>query len=207
MASTRWSENPWIWRISFKHIVDTSAPMVKERPILFKAEMVRAILEGRKTQTRLVMAHPHITDADRFAFDAERGEWELGECHQGPTAHVGWLRCPFGKPSDRLWVKESWAPHPETQEDGCIYRATDPGWDDNDCGVRWRPSIHMPRELCRLVLEVTDVRVEKLQSISEEDAKAEGVEMANGHPVLGALIGAGPSHREGFAQIWRSIYG
>lgn len=71
----------------------------------------------------------------------------------------------------------------------------------------WRPSIHMPRWASRLLLDVTSVRVERLQAITEEDARAEGVEPVNGHPVRGAVFGCGPSHREGFAQKWIDIYG
>lgn len=80
---------------------------ISERPILFSAPMVKALLAGQKTQTRRLVKHPRLDLADRFAFDVERGEWELGETHQGPVSHVGWMRCPFGFVGDRLWVKES----------------------------------------------------------------------------------------------------
>lgn len=140
---------------------------VKERPILFRAPMVRAILEGRKTQTRrLVKPNPELAGTGHYkGWTSDR------------TDH--WIRLnPYGKPGDKLWVRETWATHPDG--DGVLYRATDPGWDDNDTGLRWKPAIHMFRESCRLVLEIVRVRVERLQEITEGDAIAEGFMFA-GH--------------------------
>lgn len=163
----------------------------RERPILFSGPMVRAILAGRKTQTRRVV---------------------------GPTARAA-INCRRG---DRLWVRETWArvdyvdgvvSHHAVDSDGVerrlVYRADCPDleWDDQP-ESRWRPSIHMPRWASRLTLAVTDVRVERLRDISEEDAKAEGVEPA---PLAGAAIisdtpaSASVSHRHAFGLLWDSI--
>lgn len=134
----------------------------KERPILFNGKMVRAILDGRKTQTRRVLdPQPEYTASDEVVVFAD-GSRSI---------------CPFGQPGDRLWVRETWTTRYCTQEeDGVqgdvpVFRA-DYEYDSSE--VCWTPSIHMPRWACRLVLEVTDLRVERLQEISEEDAKAEG---------------------------------
>lgn len=135
---------------------------MKERPILFSAPMVRALLSGAKTQTRrLVKPQPMDSGAPDHWRDT--------------TA-----RCPYGAPGDRLWVRETWAPFDgDTNRNAApagvpaMYRAdrsfmVEPG--------RWRPSIHMPRWASRIDLEVTAVRVERLQAITEEDAKAEGAD-------------------------------
>ena len=121
-----------------------------DRPILFSAPMVRALLAGTKTQTRRVCK-----------LDVRSGmpEPELASL----------LRCcPYGVPGDRLWVRETWAPLTV----GYAYRA-DPVWNAPPAD-RWHPSIHMPRAASRITLEVTGVRVERLQDISEADVIAEG---------------------------------
>ena len=123
-----------------------------EHPILFGDPMVRAILAGIKTQTRREI----------------RG------------AHIPGFRCPYGKPGDRLWVREAWRIVGDSPEDtldmfdidDVQYRADD----DQSYIDRYRPSIHMPRRFSRITLEVTGVRVERLQDISEADAIAEGIE-------------------------------
>ena len=136
---------------------------MKERPILFSGPMVRAILDGSKTQTRRVAKEfdemPNL-DGILQRFPRQNG-------------------CRHGSPGDRLWVRETWAHERDgtgcPDDTGVLYRATDPGWDDEGTGLRWRPSIYMPRWASRITLEITAVRVERLQSISEADARAEGV--------------------------------
>lgn len=128
----------------------------RERPIIFSGPMVRAILDGRKTQTRRVIKEKH-----RAGSMASQMRFQL---------------CPYGQPGDRLWVRETWGLHDQgfdTSEESSfpIYRADT----DRPEPARWRSSIHMPREACRLVLEVTDLRFELLQDISEADAIAEGI--------------------------------
>lgn len=146
---------------------------MKERPILFSGAMVRALLAGTKTQTRRVVKPQPTMVTDR------RIEPWSGE----PSTLMQLLeqsgkRCPYGQPGDRLWVRESFAHHihamgSDRDEDGpFVYAATDhPHLRIDD---RWTPSIHMPRWASRITLEITGVRVERLQGISMEDAKAEG---------------------------------
>lgn len=172
---------------------------MKERPILFSAPMVRAILGGRKTQTRRIV-------------NARVAPWLLDPAHGWDDAYVLdpgnelLARCPYGAPGGRLWVRETWA---RLTGNGhrIVYRADgdDPrlGWDDDPSTRRprmtWTPSIHMPRWASRITLEVTDVRVERLQAITEEDAVAEGV----ARHVEGATRGA----RTAFASLWDSLNG
>lgn len=143
--------------------------MSKERPILFSDQMVRAILDGRKTQTRRVIKGRglwSIEDADDYSnrkwpgFEDEYGTW----CD---------MPCPYGAVGDRLWVRETWLcvtgePGPIT----CSYRA-DHG--KTEFAGLWKPSIHMPRWASRITLEITGVRVERLNEISHHDAMQEGL--------------------------------
>jgi hypothetical protein len=160
---------------------------VKERPILFSAPMIRAILNGEKTQTRRVVkpqptGTPWFWEGDEVDpqpqwFDS----WETGRDVCG--AHLHEVNNPMKQryaKGDHLWVREAWLDawaqnlgHTSTQYH---YRA-DPG--NEHYGYKWRPSIHMPRAASRITLKVTDVRVQRLQDISEEDARAEGVEDPN----------------------------
>lgn len=171
-----------------------TATQTKERPILFSGSMVRATLDGRKTQTRRVVTvpwgrrtrcqpfDPYYDDVDGKLYCAdEYGDWhEAGE----------WLHRRYGSPGDTLWVRETWAPISPHEFDAPIeecrieYRADtgskypgewpDDAGDDPGC-CKWRPSIHMPRWACRLRLLVKAVRVERLQAISLSDTLAEGV--------------------------------
>ena len=194
---------------------------MKDRPILFSGPMVRAILEGRKTQTRrIVKPQPEL--------QLKSARWMrcADEQHALFTQHDGELcgqmastrKCPYGKPGDRLWVRETWAPF--IRGDGgrgwvdlVRYRAdgAERQVDDHEDldrisekGYHWRPSIHMPRWASRITLEVVGVRVERLQDISEEDAKAEGPQMD------GRYWGDNPGcfdHRPAFQSLWESING
>jgi hypothetical protein len=188
----------------------TTAP--KERPILFSDAMVRAILEDQKKQTRRIVKLP--PDCEQFTHlrPAQGGEapkntfiayWlEHGKEECGGT----FFSCPYGKPGDLLWVRETWAARHEY--DHCrpidIHAGT-PIWHKSDeCGGRfqsiggfgkWRPSIFMPRWASRILLEITAVRVERLQNISDNDARAEGYDRSHAFP------------REWFAQLWEHING
>lgn len=149
---------------------------MKERPILFSGAMVRALLDGSKTQTRRIVKPAPSAGAD--AVDTYH--------HPDPRPHfyaadregimAGWCHpCPYGQPGDRLWVREAWARTKVVQAVGdewIVYREGD---SRTDYGGPWKPSIHMPRAACRIVLEVTAVRVERLQDISEADSVAEGI--------------------------------
>ncbi len=154
---------------------------MKERPILFSAPMVRALLAGTKTQTRRIFKPERMTwDANgRYTTHAMRGG-ELSITGSGPFEPSSWLHyCPYGQPGgDRLYVRETWAaPHAYDhlpprlipQDARIHYAAT-----EDRGGLLWRPSIHMPRWASRITLEVTGVRVERLQDISAADARAEG---------------------------------
>lgn len=166
--------------------------MTRDIPILFSAPMVRAIMEGRKTQTR--RAIPGV-DGDEYPYvgswheDARGGyvvfqDYPRDQAICRIQARIRW------QPGDRLWVKETWA----LGDLEAIYRADDP-----ECDVyRWYPSIHMPRWASRITLLVTDVRVQRLQDISEEDARAEGAP---------PWTGAHQSYVTGFYNIWATING
>lgn len=140
---------------------------MKERPVLFSAPMVRALLAGTKTQTRRVVKPQPIAD-DRFS----GGHYIASKKTEGAqfsveAPYIG-LACPYGQPGDRLWVRENFAP---TMLDGVYQYAATGGL----VGTKWKPSIHMPRAACRILLEITAVRVERLKDISEADARAEGI--------------------------------
>lgn len=135
---------------------------MRERPILMSAPMVRALLAGTKTQTRRAMKGWPL-------------EWvATGMFTREYTADPANDACPYGKVGDRLWVRETWRERVPDQDGRTNdYRADhEPG--EDPCGVRWVPSIHMPRRASRLTLELTGVRIERLQEISEADAQAEG---------------------------------
>lgn len=163
---------------------------MKERPILFSASMVRALLDGSKTQTRRV-AKTEITMGRESILAPYRGRKYAPAYLLPEHAADAVACCPHGQPGDRLWVREAFAIVPRTayacsngvqqtlrpddpyDHDAAIYRE---GWCRSTGGIRWRPSIHMPRWASRITLEITGVRVERLQDISEADAVAEGTE-------------------------------
>ena len=163
---------------------------MKERPIIFSAPMVRALLAGTKTQTRRIVKARDL-------------EWM--DVHQGLREPDNAERCPYGKPGgDRLYVREAWAaPHAYDhlpprlipQDARIHYAAT-----EDRGGLLWRPSIHMPRWASRITLEVTGVRVERLQGISEADAIAEGARNSLHLP-------GGRFARENFEHLWWTIHG
>lgn len=195
-----------------------------ERPILFSGPMVRAIPDGRKTQTRRVVKpqpetnpsvskiffgkHPFSpscfrgTPAAGLVGGSERMAW-VAEDWCGNAIGVeeeGWLKCPYGQPGDRLWVRETWAPMPGgpvTPANGVLYRA-----DGHDAKWLWRPSIFMPRWACRIVLEIEAVRVERVQHISESDALSEGCEPIHGTEPSGSEW---TSYAMGYRGLWDSI--
>lgn len=171
---------------------------MKEKPILFSAPMVRAILEGRKTQTRRIVKNAPLL--------------RNGSLHGNDYLEFV-KQCPFGNVGDQLWVREAWAPHADMPR-AAIYRC-DAGGDYQDNvtpNFRWRPSIHMPRWASRITLEITGVRVERLQDISEEDAKAEGAEQFWGEPErYGEQLEyewyPDKSYVVGCRDLWQSING
>ncbi|QHW96109.1 hypothetical protein GZS05_06545 [Klebsiella variicola] len=169
---------------------------MKERGMIFNAEMVRAILDGRKTQTRrTVKPQP---DEDGLAKETN-GPWV-------DTSERNY-RCPFGDVGDRIWVRETWAEAGASAPDLKLYRANYPEHVPSHYEnvppaneIRWTPSIHMPRWASRILLEITDVRVERLNSISEEDAGKEG------YPADPAPFGGYMDKWLWFRQLWDGIY-
>jgi hypothetical protein len=149
----------------------------KQRPILFSTAMVQAILAGRKTQTRrVVKPQPESVNVetpipiDRFLKKLKDMTDKGLEHIKSGTSGLAFPKCPYGQPGDVLWVRETWQPsaigaYVHFKAD-CI---------DTDPGKGWKPSIHMPKDACRLFLRITNVRVERLQEISRKDAAAEGV--------------------------------
>ena len=189
--------------------------MTKERPILFSAPMVRAILDGRKTQTRrIIKPQPYIDEMGNFCWNGENfGQDFNGPCIQAiaspiPSSKTKRVRCPYGKPGDRLWVRETFNHDGEKY----IYAA-----DLNELGVQkwaaqWKPSIHMPRIASRILLEITGVRVERLQDISEEDAIAEGCikfpfEDDHAYTFYDDDKTGHATHTGAYRKLWESING
>lgn len=200
---------------------------MKERPILFNAPMVRAILAGTKTQTRRVVKITHSTPGLAACLKPPVGT---------PRPRVAAELCPYGQPGDRLWVREAhsiFPAHGQHRDDGLRWgpwgglpTVVSPngkqiayfreGFDRCD-PAGWRPNIHMPRWASRILLDVADVRVERLQDIGEADAIAEGIERGEdffGCPcwkVYGEPAGSDvvfPDDPIGsYASLWTSING
>lgn len=194
---------------------------MKARPILFSAPMVRALLAGAKTQTRRVVKpltknHPVVNLAEwgmdvgtrdyTGKFDDPASWGFVGAEDGADMALADWPElCPYGRPGDLLWVRETFCIGNYAVGDaGPNYTGSQPYAADfvGEPAMKWKPSIHMPRAYSRLTLRITDVRVERLQDISEEDARAEGAEPS--------IVGADLEHlrfRAGFQTLWESING
>ena len=164
--------------------------------------MVRAILEDRKTVTRRPVKIQPRTKADI-------GSYGLGQPFiRNPDVTKPNPECPYGRPGDRLWVREAWAEINVAQAPGeswVVYRECD---NRTDYGGPWKPSIHMHRRDSRILLEITDVRVERLQDISEDQALAEGIAKAQDgghHDEDGKHYFASPV--DSFASLWSSVGG
>lgn len=198
------------------------------RPILFSGPMVRAILAGTKTQTRRLVTPmagmqskwltlDGITKSPRLTMARTNPTQMLGAQMDHPRGGpLGWVRCPYYQAEgDKLWVRETWRTE-ERQSDGIRLRADDAfvpieptrdaadAWiearDNGKHGAKWRPSIFMRPWMSRISLAVTDVRVERLQDITEADARAEGV----------GPLGVDEddhAHRAQFRHLWDSING
>ncbi|HDR9093332.1 hypothetical protein QZM46_17465 [Burkholderia vietnamiensis] len=210
---------------------------MKERPILFSGPMVRAILEGRKTQTRRIVkptgAH-HIFQfrgrEEARGTDEPTGEWAWCRAERVISEHI---RCPYGKPGDRLWVREAFrltsdfdGDSPTRVGERCLDAGYRTPWapvryevDGAERDWRWvgtppghevtagraRASMHMPRWASRITLEITRVHAERLQAISESDARAEGVTIEE-HHMRGYCAGAcRPPSIRAFHDLWDSL--
>lgn len=185
---------------------------MKERPILFSAPMVRAIINSTKTQTRRVVKPQPEAGEKFFSLDIALN------MDGGPSGLAAWFLdsnegglppvfCPYGQPGDRLWVRETFMHEPADycweasvsipcRPASTVYRADFP---DSVPGEGWKPSIHMPRNLSRITLEVTGVRVERLNDISRGDAMEEGCPFPN--------MADGTDPRSWYADLWRQING
>ena len=180
---------------------------MKETGLMFKAPLVRAILEGRKTQTpRIVKGVGH----DNCIQVRQPGKTKAGVfSHVMDAPKLG--LCPMGQPGDRIYVREAHAHHPQFAQ--MAFRADGEEFEDADGFLwepKWTPAIHMKKEDARIWLEITGVRVEHLQQITEADAKAEGVQpWPCDHPRRScADIGCnGPDYLAGFRHIWESTGG
>lgn len=174
--------------------------------MIFNGEMVRAILDGRKTQTRRIMKnHPAGDYPDTPALIRSVGGGFQWYGHYGESSI---FNCPFGAVGDRIWVRETWAEAGAGAPDLKLYRANYPEHVPTHYEnvppadeIRWTPSIHMPRWASRLTLEITSVRVERLRDLSEDDAKTEGIT-----PPSGGVL-PGWEYRINFRDLWMSIYG
>lgn len=173
---------------------------MKERPILFRAPMVRAILDGSKTQTRRpVKPRKDLSVGCILAAHELAGEINRGD----------YSNCPYGQPGDRLWVRETFMQESQFEPCAVRYRATDEpfvfGPPIGNIPKNWRPSIHMPRWASRINLEITGVRVERLQNCSEADARAEGVTIVNRH-MNGYCAGQFfPPAIRAYQELWEQI--
>ncbi|EOV6201186.1 TPA: hypothetical protein RRT43_001105 [Klebsiella pneumoniae] len=214
-----------------------------ERGMIFNGEMVRAILDGRKTQTRRIMKpqpEPCPRGGHWWPSNVFKTMLHVEEEMQNGKGGWGGLvgdACPFGDVGDRIWVREAyrfpaslddvsptgvgemavatgyrkpWAPtfyeFTGTFSDGWKGFETPPKVSD---AGKLRPSIHMPRWASRILLEITDVRVERLNAISQEDAQAEGMELTGWRPTYSDPDSGGEvmTPYDNFAELWSSIYG
>lgn len=145
-----------------------------ERPILFSGPMVKAILEGRKTMTRRV-----VKPAPEFGVEAASVQHEDGKAKavfQSLSNCSGiTVACPYGRPGDRLWVRETFCHLGDENENWFLYKADNPDA-LNGLIATWKPSIHMPRAASRILLEITEIRVERLKDITASDCVCEGIE-------------------------------
>jgi hypothetical protein len=180
---------------------------MKEKPIIFSADMVRAILDGRKTMTRRVIKGllPRWNAWD-FVNETET-TWS---CVGVGGAGRYQFSCPYGIPGEsRLWVRETWAHVLDfgRSTGGYFYRASYTNGGPYDDVKKWKPSIFMPRAASRITLEVTEIRVERVQDISEEDARSEGVERFNDDGVIyyGPFNKGHANPRVAFEWLWDSI--
>lgn len=202
---------------------------MKERPIIFSSEMVRAILDGRKTQTRRPIKpqpmdhHWNGMNGYRLSWWTSGNYWELAHSiPHNPSVDCENFVCPFGSPGDRLWVRETWRWHDDETLGTCVeYRADGEklkprfsdeaaGWKAEQASVAidaqgWLPPIHMPSWVSRITLKITGIRVERLQDISEGDAIAEGSQIPCDQ-LPKSCQQATMTEREQFSRLWDSIY-
>ncbi|AVO94096.1 hypothetical protein [Klebsiella pneumoniae] len=194
---------------------------MKERGMIFNGEMVRAILDGRKTQTRRIIKDCTV-GRDQISKFIQIEKKFIG-CYPEDVPELIRECCPYGVPGDRIWVREAFRVHSRaTDVATLVYKASERNsWTEQTHRVpvavcnkpatpeKWTPSLHMPRWASRILLEITDVRVERLNSISQEDAQAEGLELTGWRPTYSDPDSGGEvmTPYDNFAELWSSIYG
>jgi hypothetical protein len=189
---------------------------VKQTPMLFKDRLVRAILDGTKTQTRRPVKgkSPFPLPVVEYARDGMPIWWSAppSDLIRKSDYYDHGTPCPYGHVGDLIWVRETWAPDDDLESywggiedfpgdartwESMKFRSTASDFELKT--TRWRPSIHMPKWACRIWLEITDVRVERIASISDADCLAEGIESYEGR------WGDG-TDRGSFAHAWEDVY-
>ncbi|HDS4464665.1 TPA: hypothetical protein QHX92_000978 [Klebsiella pneumoniae subsp. pneumoniae] len=194
---------------------------MKESGMIFNGEMVRAILDGRKTQTRRIIKDCTV-GRDQISKFIQIEKKFIG-CYPEDVPELIRECCPYGVPGDRIWVREAFRVHSRaTDVATLVYKASERNsWTEQTHRVpvavcnkpatpeKWTPSLHMPRWASRILLEITDVRVERLNSISQEDAQAEGLELTGWRPTYSDPDSGGEvmTPYDNFAELWSSIYG
>ena len=172
---------------------------MKEHPILFSTPMVQAILEGRKTQTRRVIKAKGLSLNPLSHDYATSGKYVNGSAiFIGDRGISNPVKCPYGQVGDKLWVRETWHPFKNSDtykksKDKCLYKV-----DGQLTLLKWKPSIFMPRWASRITLEITDIRVQRLWEITDEDAKAEGIGATE--PLV-----FNDSYKDSYAWLWDKI--
>lgn len=214
---------------------------MRERPIIFNTEMVKAILDGRKTVTRRPVTfkegNNHGVSRDCYSsdgYDVIYGRGVKKQPFDSPERIKWFFKCPFGQIGDRLYVRETWChgvvrndgdyEHPESDyidqdgssDDTVLYyqEMLDEGIlddEDLDCRAKWKPSIHMQKKHARIWLEVTDIRVERVQDITEEQVDKEGCTFVSGGLFRGSrrkngCLSGHSTSISAFSSIWNSIY-
>lgn len=166
---------------------------MKEKPILFNTEMVKAVLADRKTQTRRVIKNACDIIQDWDDKDKSYGPYyedQYGDFHKSIEA------CPYGQIGSVLWVRETFAFYGDDIQGVVHYKAT------HQCeGSGWKPSIFMPKKYCRIWLEIIDIRVERVQDIGEKDAESEGIQFLRNAPDVDEALSA----KQLFECLWDSI--
>lgn len=180
---------------------------MKIKPILFSTPMVRAILEGRKTQTRRIVKFNKEIEVKNIGFSATspNGSFEVRGIHKNGEYGASFFKLPFKK-GDILWVRESFG----NTAIGTMYKADINNPQINKPSSGWKPSIHMPKAAARIFLEVTNVRVERLFDISEKDAIAEGIIVIEPEEAYNSYdkgVGSYATARGSFFSLWTSING
>jgi hypothetical protein len=190
----------------------------KIHPMLFSTPMVKAILEGRKTQTRRIVKYKKEIVNPQVGFSAftNNGNFAVRGIHKNGQFGESFFKVPINI-GDVIWVRETWQEttwvHPSNSEYGYIYKASENGteWSENSENWKWKPSLFMPKNACRLFLEVLDVRIEKLNEISENDAIEEGIEFSSefGYKLYSknSFFSKHLSATDSYMSLWESING